>query len=56
MSALDVGQDGPAARDAVPVARGVGDRDQLDPRQRREDPGVVAAHHAEAEQAGAQSS
>ena len=42
------------AGDAVRVAPGIGDRDEFDAVELAEHPGVVPAHHADAEQAGAQ--
>ena len=43
-----------SAGDAVRVTRGVGDGDERDAVERAENPGVVAPHHAETDEAGAQ--
>ena len=51
---VDVGQDREVAGDAVRVAAGIGDGDEVDAGRRPEHAGVVASHHAEPDETGAQ--
>ena len=51
---VDIREDRQVARDPVWIAPRVGDRDQFDAVHLAEDPGVVPAHHPDAQEAGAQ--